>query len=536
MSRTKEQAVIVTGQTGVAVAETPLVEGAAWQPSGSKFALGYHRLTVADIQPSPTNPRKRIDLDHLVELAKSITEHGVIQPIVVRMMFSPGGALDHYQLVAGERRWRAAQLAGLTTIPAIVQDLNDDQVLEVQVIENAQREDIHPLEECDGFNLILARGIYDVAGLAEKLGKSVDYVRGRTNMARLIPEAREEFASGFIGIGHVRVLVAMPAELQKDAVKYLTLDWNKERLAEAPNPKSLRTWMDRSGSQPLIETGWDLTDASLVPKAGACSTCEKRTGPGTLFPDDEEKCLDHRCFATKREALIKLRMAESGASRYLVNYGTGKGDDHVRRYDVSSATTEPGDGKVPLVVKEPVRLDYNQPFLPPGTVVYVPASDLEPKEDRDAERKAEREKRTEVHAADARYRTALATAICNLVDYSLPPTADFIVADLARVLNKDTRNFVSAVTGLAAKPKTNEDLVALYHDSASDLQLRIFTALTLRSIVLIDEWMYFRDESDTAKSLARLEEIARNVGANLREVRLATEPAPQPKKEKKPKS
>lgn len=542
MSRRPKKEFVVTGQTGVAVTETPLVDGTAFR-AGSKAAdLGYHRLLVSDIRPSPTNPRKSFDDDRLAELARSITEHGVIQPIVVRMMYKPDlPDLDHYQVVAGERRWRATQLAGLATIPAIVQELTDDQVLEVQVIENAQREDVHPLEECDGFNLILERGIYDVAGLAEKLGKSVDYVRGRINMARLIPEAREEFQTEFLNIGHVRLLVATPPDLQLDAVKFLTVDnWEKARLAEAPKPSALRSWLDRNATQALEDACWDLDDSDLLPKAGACSICPKRTGPGTLFPDDRANCLDRKCFLAKRDALVALRMAESGATRVITeSYGASKVANEIPRWEISeNCSTEPGDGRVPLVLKDTMRLKYGEQTLPAGTVVYVSEKAFDSKAEKAAAQKASDAEKAAVFKSARAYRIAVATAFCNMVDYGLPLTADLIVAELCRLINKDKRDLVSTIAGLATKPKTKDELVQVYRQSAGDAQLRIFTALTVIPIVAIEQWSFEQRGGQTAESLGQLEQIAKDAGVNLRAVATSFDPdgKAEPKSKKKVKN
>lgn len=540
MSRPKKE-FTVTGQTGVTVTEAPLVDGVEWRAAEHKNYLGFRNLPVCDIEPSPTNPRKAFHADALAELARSITEHGVIQPIVVRRMLKANMLdLDHYQIVAGERRWRAAQLAGLELIPAVVQDLNDDQVLEVQVIENAQREDVHPLEECDGFNLILQRGIYDAAGLAEKLGKSVDYVRGRLNMTRLIPEAREEFQTGFIGIGHVRLLVAMPPDLQRDAVKFLTVDnWEKARLSQAPNAGALRSWLERNATQPLEDACWDLDDAALLPKAGACSICPKRTGPGTLFPDDKANCLDRKCFFAKRDALVKLRMTEAGATRMVTeSYGASKVANEVPRWELGDGcSTEPGVGRIPLVLKDTMRLKYGEPILPAGTVVYASAKDLDSKADKEAARKAgEAEKAAAFKSARA-YRIALATALCNTTDFALPPTAELIVAELSRFLNKEKRDLVTAVAGLTEKAKHNEELAEIYRLAVGDVQLRIFTALTVMPIVAIDSYQFDQRPGHAAESLKLLEQISKDAGVNLRAVATSFDPAgkaePKPKKKVK---
>lgn len=180
-------------------------------------------LPVATINPGGTNPRKTFDRDALLELTESVRTHGVLQPILVRLW--PGGLKKPskdtlYELVAGERRWRAALAAGLEEIPALIRRLDDADVLEIQVIENLQRADLHPLEEAAGYERLLRPelgGGYDVARIAERVGRSVSYIYDRLRLLRLTPEAQELFRSGQITAGHAIILSRLKAEDQARA-------------------------------------------------------------------------------------------------------------------------------------------------------------------------------------------------------------------------------------------------------------------------------------------------------------------------------
>jgi ParB family transcriptional regulator, chromosome partitioning protein len=149
-------------------------------------SVGVRVLPVGYIEPNPQQPRMVFDADALHELSASIREHGVLQPILVR----PLGA-NRYQLVAGERRWRASKEAGLETIPALVEELDDETSLEIAIIENLQREDLSPLEEATMYDRMVRDHGYSIRKLADKLGKDKGYVENRLRLADAPEEIRE---------------------------------------------------------------------------------------------------------------------------------------------------------------------------------------------------------------------------------------------------------------------------------------------------------------------------------------------------------
>jgi ParB/RepB/Spo0J family partition protein len=149
-------------------------------------ATGVRMVPVANIEPNPEQPRVIFDTASLDELAASIREHGVLQPILVR----PLGA-NRFQLVAGERRWRASQAAGLDTLPALVENVDDDTALEIAIIENLQREDLSPLEEATMYDRMIHEHGYSIRKLAQKLGKDKGYVENRLRLADAPDEVKE---------------------------------------------------------------------------------------------------------------------------------------------------------------------------------------------------------------------------------------------------------------------------------------------------------------------------------------------------------
>jgi ParB family transcriptional regulator, chromosome partitioning protein len=156
-------------------------------PEGTERPLGVRNIPLERISPNPDQPRMNFDEAALAELASSIREHGVLQPILVR----PTGEHQRYQLVAGERRWRAAKAAELDTIPALIEQLDDETALEIGIIENLQREDLSPLEEAMIYDRMTHEHGYSVRRLAQKIGKDKGYVENRLRLAGAPTEIKQ---------------------------------------------------------------------------------------------------------------------------------------------------------------------------------------------------------------------------------------------------------------------------------------------------------------------------------------------------------
>ena len=160
-------------------------------------------LPTSYLQPGKYQPRRHFDNEALQQLSSSIKEHGIIQPIVVRKL-----ADDSYEIIAGERRWRAAQLAKLHEVPVIVQDFSDDVALEVALIENLQREDLSPLEEAEGFERLMQEFDYKQDDLAQKIGKSRSHVANTLRLLKLPEKIKPFVQQGKISAGHARALLS----------------------------------------------------------------------------------------------------------------------------------------------------------------------------------------------------------------------------------------------------------------------------------------------------------------------------------------
>lgn len=160
-------------------------------------------VEVEKVRPNPHQPRKEFDAERMEELAASIREHGVVQPIVVR----PGG--DGYELVAGERRWRAARLAGLERIPALVREFSDAESMEIALVENLQREDLNPLEEAEAYKALMEKCQLTQEQLASRVGKSRSQVANTLRLLQLGPVAAGEVRAGRLSMGHAKVLLGV---------------------------------------------------------------------------------------------------------------------------------------------------------------------------------------------------------------------------------------------------------------------------------------------------------------------------------------
>jgi ParB family chromosome partitioning protein len=178
-----------------------------------------NKLRIMEIEPNRDQPRKDFDEKALSELAESIEQHGVLQPLVVRPLTNGG-----YQLVAGERRWRAARIAGLTEVPVVIKELTDEEVIEIAMIENLQREDLNPLEEALGYRYMMDELNITQEQAAEKVGKSRPTVANAMRLLKLPDEVQEMVKNNLISSGHARALLgfndsALITEAAKKIVK-----------------------------------------------------------------------------------------------------------------------------------------------------------------------------------------------------------------------------------------------------------------------------------------------------------------------------
>lgn len=186
-------------------------------------------VPIEFVSRNPNNPRRQFDTDELKDLAASIAQHGIVQPVVVRSR--PQG---RYEIIAGERRWRAAQQAGLVEIPVIVRDVDDRTALELAIVENVQRSDLNPLEEAMGYEQLIADHGYTQNDLGDIIGKSRSHVANSLRLLKLPEPVRDMLAAGSLSAGHARAIVSTsdPIKLAKDIVSKGLSVRDAERLAQ----------------------------------------------------------------------------------------------------------------------------------------------------------------------------------------------------------------------------------------------------------------------------------------------------------------
>jgi ParB family chromosome partitioning protein len=271
----------------------------------------YQMIPMEWLEDSPTNPRKRMDETKLHELAENIKEKGIYQPLLIRPLEE-----KRFQVVFGRRRFLAAQRAGVKAAPCRIRNMSDGEVLEAQIIENGQREDIHPLEEGNAYKALLdlPDHKHTPATVAAKTGKSEAYVTGRLRLTELTPEIQEAFLQDQITITHALLIAKLPASQQPAAYtaafrQVWTGDGHKPVLMPA---KELEAWIQQNILMELAAAPFSKEDEKLLPEAGSCANCPKRTGFNKLLFAEVRKdsCTDPQCFQAKLDAHVSTALTK----------------------------------------------------------------------------------------------------------------------------------------------------------------------------------------------------------------------------------
>lgn len=261
---------------------------------------------------SKTNPRKEFNKNSIQELGDSIETTGLVNPVTLRKR----GNL--FEVVSGERRVRACKLIKKKTVLSIIKDLSDEQVLEIQYIENLQRQDVHPLDEATFIQGMLETGKFTIETIADKIGKSTAYVASRLQLTRLIKDAHKLYAEGKIELGHALLISKMQEDAQQKLLKYISQSYR------VPTVSELR--VEVAGLMPnLNEAQFNRKDKLLLPTAGSCFDCPKRTGNAEdLFSEfsGNNICTDRSCYKEKvnlHMAMLIDKADESGTSLIRVS-------------------------------------------------------------------------------------------------------------------------------------------------------------------------------------------------------------------------
>ena len=552
--------------------------------------------TVLDLElslviPSPTNPRRSYDQAALKELAASIREVGVTQPILVRPMAGDGMPAQ-YELVSGERRWRAAKIAGLDHIPCFVRELSDGEALDIQMVENLQRADLHPMDEAAGYKQLIDasadRGTrLTQEELAAKVGKPLSYVAQRVKLLDLGETPAKVFADGHINLGHALILARLQPEDQDQGLRAIFDPYNQYRKQkdtlelikgsieqhknaygarrEAAEPVTvLKNWVKQNVELDLEKAPWHLADDDLLPEAGACVTCPKRSGanPALFFEltTGDQKCTDPSCFEAKTRAFVQVTLKAAEVNgKPLVKLSNHRSE---KKLDGTEKTIKDGqwlqakqkscgDTQRGLMVDGPdtgklLWVCINQKCkthkhrveqAPSAAPVQKPKNEAERKAARDAEERKEAQSAAERQAIYAAVQDAAVAKKSReelLIEFAVVRVNDEIYVDLADLCKMSgvevEKGGRTDYGGYAVK------LTAAMRTWTGEKWARLIFNMTYAELVDLDQW---QADKNYKKLVEMAKEYAIDTKALLAKLKLdkpalyAEPKAPEPVKPKK---
>ncbi len=276
-------------------------------------ATEYRNLPIAVLTESTTNPRRIFEDEALKELAESIRSQGVLSPLLVRPLNERS-----FEIVAGARRYRAARMADVDSVPVRIVNLTDAEALEMSIVENLQRRDVHAMEEANGFRALLnlEQPKYSIEQIAARTGKNPAYVAARLKLTELTPTVVEAFYRDEIGVGHALLLAKLqPAQQEQALAACFKEDWSggdrKAKRILLP-VRNLQFWIESNVLLILKDAPFDKRDAQLVPSAGSCVDCPKRTGHNKLLFSElgkQDACTSPDCYQSKVDAHVSKAIA-----------------------------------------------------------------------------------------------------------------------------------------------------------------------------------------------------------------------------------
>ena len=285
----------------------------------------FKLIPLSDLVTSPTNPRKSFDQSKTTELAESIKEKGVLQPILVRAKGKK------FEIICGERRFRASQMVKAInkqkdTIPAIIREMDDQEVRELQLIENFQREDVHPMEEALAIKYAIETGQYSTEELCAKVGKSEYYIKQRIKLNNLSDKLQKLFFHGNLNISTAVKFSVYSHEIQDEIIEE---DFDFEDLMKDPSEKvELQKWTEQKYTGKLSEATFDVNDKELLKDMGSCVNCRFNTGVALLFPEDANtaRCTNIACYKLKTETTFLVELEKAKQDPACVFVSTNWGD------------------------------------------------------------------------------------------------------------------------------------------------------------------------------------------------------------------
>jgi ParB/RepB/Spo0J family partition protein len=273
-------------------------------------------IALDHLSPSPFNPRQAFDPKAMARLVENVKVHGVLEPLWVRPR--PGAENGDYEIVAGWRRFTAAQQAGLGLVPCLVRELSDAKARELQLIENLQHEEMSAFDEAAGYKSLIDVAGYDVAKIAATVGKSSSHVYQRLKLLELVKPAQDALREGIITPAHAVQIARLEPKEQKEIFDTIVeKDYGTKDADRVATVRATADMIQREFRRELPKAIWPLDDAKLLPKAGPCTACPKNTANNAeLYPDAKVvTCTDSACWRLKFEAFLeRQRVAAKQAS------------------------------------------------------------------------------------------------------------------------------------------------------------------------------------------------------------------------------
>jgi ParB/RepB/Spo0J family partition protein len=291
----------------------------------------YGMYEIATLRASPDN-RKRFNEQALQELAESIKSMGVAQAILIRPVTPTPDAPAEYEIVAGERRFRASKIAGKTHIPALCRVLSDLDAAKIRILENLQREDPHPMEEAEGYQLLMLQHGFTADQLVDEVKKSRAYIYARLKLCALTTEVREQFLDNKLSASTALLVARIPVPgLQVKAAQEIM---NPYGTGVPMSARDAASHIQGRYMLKLATAVFSTTDAKLLATAGACTKCPKRTGnqPEVFQGIDANVCTDPDCFAEKRAAHSAAVLVQANKQGIPVLEGEEASQTLSRRY------------------------------------------------------------------------------------------------------------------------------------------------------------------------------------------------------------
>ena len=322
-------------------------------------ATEYRNLPIAVLTESTANPRRFFEDEALKELAASIRSQGVLSPLLVRPLNERS-----FEIVAGARRFRAARMADVDSVPVRIVNLTDAEALEMSIVENLQRRDVHPMEEASGFRALLnlEEPKYSIEQIAARTGKTPAYVAARLKLTELTPTVVEAFYKDEIGVGHALLLAKLqPAQQELALAACFKEDWSggdrKAKRILLP-VRNLQFWIESNILLILKDAPFDKRDAQLVPTAGSCVDCPKCTGHNKLLFSElgkQDACTSPDCYQSKVDAHVAKAIA---AKPKIVQISTAYGKQQEGSPTLPRNKYVPIRQEKPSTKEEAVRPEY----------------------------------------------------------------------------------------------------------------------------------------------------------------------------------